>query len=243
MGKSVMRPSTWLFVGLSLILVAIKLLFDHYPGDFPIKQQAQAFTWPLVGGMILLGLVGLFADRGARLPDPLADMNLERWGWFWSAVTGAIYGVVTILSFVLKPTHSVLNTGGGWDHVLLPWSIPFYAFGAIFLEFMLRLGALCIGFWLLHVLILRRRLRLVSFWLLSAVVSLYEIWPWISDDVAAHRWEKAAEGLLGPLYLSNLLECGLLYRYGWFAPIVFRLSFYLFWHILFGGLAASYYGA
>jgi hypothetical protein len=136
----------------------------------------------------------------------------------------------------------VLNTGGGWDHVLLPWSVPFYTFGAILLEFMLRLGALCLGFWLLHVLILRRHLRLAVFGLLSLIVSLYEIWPWISDDVAAHRWEKAATGLLGPLYLSNVLECGLLYRYGWFAPIVFRLSFYLFWHILFGGLAAGYYG-
>ena len=41
----------------------------------------------------------------------------------------------------------------------------------------------------------------------------------------------------GPLYLSNVFEGWLLLRYGWFSPFVFRLSFYLFWHILYGGLA------
>jgi hypothetical protein len=44
------------------------------------------------------------------------------------------------------PAHSPLNPDPGWDHVRLPWSIPFYTFGAIFLEYLLRLGALCIGF-------------------------------------------------------------------------------------------------
>jgi hypothetical protein len=37
------------FAGATLLLVAIKLLFDFYPGDFPVKGQAAAFTWPIVG--------------------------------------------------------------------------------------------------------------------------------------------------------------------------------------------------
>jgi hypothetical protein len=45
-----------------------------------------------------------------------------------------------------------------------------------------------------------------------------------------------------PLYLSNVFEGWLLLRYGWFIPIVFRLAFYLVWHILFGGFAAPYFG-
>jgi hypothetical protein len=45
-----------------------------------------------------------------------------------------------------------------------------------------------------------------------------------------------------PLYLSNVFEGWLLFRYGWFTPIVFRLAFYLVWHISFGGFAASYFG-
>lgn len=233
-----MRPSSWLFGALSLVLIAIKLLFDHYPGDFPLRDQAAAISWPIVGGIIVLGLLGLLADRAARLPDPLADMRLERRGWLWAMVTGVAYGVITVASYVLEPSRSAVSAGAGWDHVLLPWSIPFYLFGAILLEFMLRLGLLCVLFWFVHVLILRGRFRLLVFWTLAAIVALYEIWPYMAGDVAAGRWLAAVLALAGPLYVSNVFEGWLLYRYGWFSPIVFRLAFYLVWHILFGGLAA-----
>jgi hypothetical protein len=238
MPKDFLRPSTWLFGALSLALIAIKLLFDNYPGDFPLRDQAAAFSWPIVGGIIVLGLVGLLADRASGLPDPLADMSRERQGWLWATVTGVVYGVITVASYVLEPTKSAVSAGTGWDHVLLPWSIPFYLFGAILLEFMLRLGALCVAFWLVHVLILRGRFRLIVFWTLAAIVALYEIWPYMGEDVAAGRGLPALLALAGPLYLSNLFEGWLLYRFGWFSPIVFRLAFYLVWHILFGGLAA-----
>ncbi len=69
------------------------------------------------------------------------------------------HGLVTIAMYVWHPTGSPLGNGSGWDHMALPWSIPFYTFGAIFLEFLLRLAALCILFWFVHVVVLRRRLR------------------------------------------------------------------------------------
>ena len=74
----------------------------------------------------------------------------------------------------------------------LPWSIPFYTFGAIFLEYLLRLGALCIGFWFIFVLILRRRFRLAVFWLLNLIVALYEIWPYLAQDIHAGHWGSVA---------------------------------------------------
>jgi len=143
--------------------------------------------------------------------------------------------------YVWHPTHSPLNTGSDWDHVRLPWSIPFYTFGAIFLEYLLRLGALCSGFWLIFVVLLRRHFRLSVFWTLNLVVALYEIWPYLLPDVHAGRWGSIVLSAVEPLYLSNVFEGWLLLRYGWFTPIVFRLAFYLFWHILFGGLAEPYF--
>lgn len=236
------RPSNRLFIAVSSALIAIKLLFDFYPGDFPGRDQAAAFTWTLVASIVLLGLAGLFADRAARLPDPFADSARERRGAFWAAGLGAFYGIVTIAMYVWHPTNSPLGNGSGWDHMALPWSLAFYAFGAIFLEFLLRLGALCILFWLVHVAVLRRHLRLTVFWILSAIIALYEIWPYMAANVHAGRWDQVALSLLEPLYLSNVLEAGLLLRFGWFAPIVFRLAFYLVWHILFGGFARPFFG-
>ena len=72
-------------------------------------------------------------------------------------------------------------------------------------------------------------------------MALYEIWPYLLPDVHAGRWGSIALSAVEPLYLSNVFEGWLLLRYGWFTPIVFRLAFYLFWHILFGGLAEPYF--
>jgi hypothetical protein len=227
--KRLLTPSTFVFVGLVLTLVGIKLLFDFYPGDFPHRSQAQAFTWPLVGGMILFALCGLFCERAAGLPDPFSDMARERRGLVIAVVTGALYGLITINMDMHAPTRQ--------PHMALPWSIPFYTFGAIFLEFFLRLGALCILFWFLHVVVFRRRFRLPLFWLVAAVVALYEVSLPMTEEFSSGQWGRGMMLLAGPLYLSNVFEGWLLLRYGWFSPFVFRLSFYLFWHILYGGLA------
>jgi len=229
--------STLAFLALAATLVALKLLFDLYPGAFPDQSQAQAFTWPLVTGMIVFAAIGLFCDRSAGLPDPFADLAKERQGLIVAAATGALYGLITIAMDVMFTTRTAIGDPGEWIHMALPWSIPFYTFGAIFLEFLLRLGGLCITFWLLHVVVFRRRLRMPLFWLVAAIVALYEIWPLMADDVSAGRWGSVVRALAGPLYLSNVFEGWLLLRYGWSSPVVFRLSFYLLWHILYGGFA------
>ena len=225
-----LRASTILFIAVCGLLVGIKLLFDLYPGQFPAREQAAAFTWPLVAGIIAIGIAGLFANRAAQLPDPLSDRKRDLEGLLWTSAFAVLYGAWTVYVYLLNPDE--------WVHMALPWSIPFYTFGAIFIEFLLRLGALSILFWLLHVLILRRHFRLAAFWLVAAVVGLYEIQPHMMDDVNSGNWLAVALALLGPLYWTHLVEAGLMLRYGWFAPILFRFVFYIVWHMAFGGLAA-----
>jgi hypothetical protein len=222
-----------MFATLSLVMAGIKLLFDYYPGDFPLRDQASAFTWEVIGGITLIAFAGVFASRAAGLPEPFEDAGREREG-IWAAIAiGALYGAITIWMDI---NARQANPNAAWVHMDLPWSIPFYTFGAIFLEFLLRLGGLCVVFWFVHVVLLRRRLRLTVFWIVNVIVALYEIWPHIADDVAGGRWEAAARGLAGPLYLSNVFEGWLMLRYSWLAPIVFRLAFYAIWHILYPGL-------
>lgn len=239
--KFLLRRSTILFGALSLVLVAIKVLLQFTLKDTPLGDQAEAFTLLLVSSIIAIGFLGLLADRASGFPDPLSDNRRDRRGILLATITGAIYGLVTVAMFVWHPSKSPLNPGAGWDHVALPWSIPFYTFGAIFLEYLLRLGGLCISFWLISVLVFRRHLRLTVFWILNLVISLYEIWPYLDPDIHAGRWDRVALSVFEPLYLSNVFEGWLLLRYGWFTPIVFRLAFYLVWHILFGGFAAPWF--
>lgn len=236
------RPANGLFASLCLILIVIKLLFAFYPGDFPAKDQAEAFSWPVIGFILLIGLAGLLADRACGFPEPLSDRVRDQRSLLWSIATGAVYGLITITLDIVRPSVSPLSAGSGWDHVPWPWSIPFYLFGAIFMEFLLRLGALCIPFWLVHVVVLRRRWRNQIFWLIAVVVALYEIWPYLIEDVQRGRWAQVVLTPVAPLYWTNVLEAWLLARFGWFAPIVFRLAFYLMWHVLYGGFARGLVG-
>jgi uncharacterized membrane protein YidH (DUF202 family) len=225
------RRSTLAFLATGLVLVAIKLLFDLYPGDYPVRGQAAAFTWPLVGAILLIGLFGLFAERALRFPDAFADMRRERRGLALAALTGLAYGALTIV----LPGSNPLGLAE-WPHVAWPWSLPVYTFGAIFLEFLLRLGALCIFVWLIHVVILRRRWLMPVFWAVNLIVAFYEIMPITMAQIAHGDWFAVAATPLQPLYWTNVFEGWLLLRFGWFAPIVFRLAFYLIWHIVYGGL-------
>src|SRR5688500_13039064 len=66
--ESTRRRSTILFIGTCIVFVAIKLLFDNYPGEYPVKGQAAAFTWPLVVGIVVIGAPGLLGERSLRFP-------------------------------------------------------------------------------------------------------------------------------------------------------------------------------
>jgi hypothetical protein len=222
------------------IFLTLKLVFDFYPPNFTTRDQALAFAWPVVLSILAIATLGLWADRGLGLPDPFEDQGRMRTGFIWATAAGFVYGLITIGDYVYFRSGHPLATSE-WGHLPLPWSIPFYAYGAIFLEFLLRLGALCILFWLLHVVILRRRLRNPTFWAINWLVALYEVFPFLQEDIHRGNWLGIFTTLLSPLYLSNVFEGWLLLRFGWFAPIVFRISFYLVWHILFGGLAKPYF--
>ena len=87
-----------------------------------------------------------------------------------------------------------------------PWSVPFYTFGAIFLEFLLRLGALCILVWLVHVVLLRHRWLMPTFWAVNVVVASYEIQPSVIQAVAARDWGSVALAPLEPLYWTNIFR-------------------------------------
>lgn len=225
------RRSTVAFALTCVVFVGIKLLFANYPGDFPVKGQTEAFTWPLVAAIILIGACGLLAERAIGFPDAFASSAREWRGAMLATVTGLAYGVLTIF----LPGDNPLRLTE-WPHVPWPWSIPFYTFGTIFLELLLRLGALCILVWFIHAVILRGRYLMPVFWIVNCIVAAYEVLPIALAHASRGEWLSVVATPVQPLYWSNVFEGWLLYRFGWFSPIVFRLAFYLVWHVIYGGL-------
>jgi hypothetical protein len=230
------RPLSVPFLAAVALMLALKILFDLQPHDFPLRDQASAFAWPAVLMALGLAVAGRFAERSLGWPQFSPDGTFARAGLLYASIAGAVYGLITIAQFsVTQGGHPLANSA--WVHVPLPWSVPFYTYGTLFLEFMLRLGFLTIFTWVLYVVLLRRRLPNTIFWSVNVLVSLFEIWPFLARDIQQNDWLSVVATPIEPLFLSNVYEGWLLRRYGWLAPIVFRAVFYLLWHVLFGGMA------
>jgi len=132
--------STKIFIGLVAFLLAVKVFFSAFPTTFPGADQESAFYWTTILIISLMGFVGLALSRRAGFPD-IWDVHISNKQRFLiPAIIGLIYGVVTVVTDLPKPAPI---------HLRLPLSIPFYAYGAVLLEIMLRLFAVTFLTWLI----------------------------------------------------------------------------------------------
>jgi hypothetical protein len=145
-----------------------------------------------------------------------------------------VYGVITVIEDLRSPSPV---------HLKLPLSIPFYAYGAILLEIMLRLFAITFLVWLFSNVLLRGRWQTQVFWIAAIIAALYEPLPFMRADLTVVSGLGVAIVLLGwaiqPLFLANVITGWLFRKYGFLAALVMRLSFYLVWHIVYGGLIST----
>ena len=136
------RPSnsTLTYIALVAFLISVKLIFLAFPTAFPLAEQESAFAWTTIGLIALMGFVGLILSQRTGFPD-IWDPNVSnRQRFLIPIVIGLVYGAVTVAKDLSAPSPV---------HLKPPLSIPFYAYGAIFLEIMLRLFAVTVVVWIL----------------------------------------------------------------------------------------------
>lgn len=226
-----LSPSTKTYLALVLFLAAVKILFLAYPTKFPSADQEGAFSWLTIISVSVLGFIGLVLSRRAGFPDLWDAAVSNRQRFLIPALVGLVYGVVTVLYDLPDPAAV---------HLGLPSSVPFYAYGATLLEILLRLFAVTFLVWLISNVIFRGRLQTPVFWLAAVLAALYEPLPYLTNAFNT-RGTLAALGVLftAPLFAGNLVAAYLFRKYGFLAALTMRLSFYLVWHIIYGGLLSA----
>jgi len=232
------------FAALIATMVAARLAVTALGAGPVIASQGAALSWPVLAAMTLLGWGALLlAERVGFAGEWAARGPLGRWVAL-AVLAGLTYGVLSVSGdvrvwAVQAGDPSVRAVFGTVDvHQRFPASIPFYWYGAAFLEILLRLIGLTLLTWLLRPVVGRRR-PAIAFWAASAVVSLYEPSPFLANDLGAApaaAWPSVvSDHLLGELFLANLLGGYLYRRSGLWTAVVFRYSFYLVWHVTYGG--------
>ena len=227
--------STRIYFGLVVFLFAAKLFFLLAPVKFPLSDQAGAFSWLTILIIAVLGFVGLVLARKTGFPDIWDTRISNRQRLLIPAIIGLIYGGITVLVEFMGARRHPLQLGSDFN-VKFPLSIPFYAYGAIFLEILLRLFAIPFLTWLISNLVLRDKWQTQVFWLVAILMAFYEPLPYMIDALHHGGVFSALRILVGPLFVANLVAAYIFRKYGFLAPLVMRLSFYLIWHIIYGGL-------
>jgi len=224
-----------IYLGLVLFLISVKLFFLLAPVKFPLSDQAGAFSWVTILTIAALGFIGLVLSKRTGFPDIWDTRISNRQRFLIPAIIGVVYGVITVLEEFIGARSHPFQLSSDFN-VKFPLSIPFYAYGAIFLEILLRLFAIPFLVWLLSNVVLRHRWQTQVFWLVAVLAALYEPLPYMTAALKHTGIISALMILVGPLFVANLVAAYIFRKYGFLAPLVMRLSFYLIWHIIYGGL-------
>jgi hypothetical protein len=231
-GFALLRVSAGSFVTFGLLaatLVGTRLYFVEHPIAFPLEAES-ALQWRMLATIASCGLFGLLLAPYARFPDMWEPSVKHRHRLLVPIVWGIVYGLVTVARDLPSPRG---------DHFFYPASVPFYAYGAVFLEILLRLFGLTLLTWLIGEIFLMGRLRNFAFWVANVVTSLYEPLPHIAEDVMrVERPELMPATIVNwafhPLFLANLLTGYMYRRLGFLTAVLFRMSFYAVWHVWYG---------
>lgn len=215
-------------------MVAVKATFLLFPTVFPGADQEGAFYWTTILAIAVMGFIGLILARRTGFPEIWDTKVSNRQRFLIPAVIGVIYGVITVIIDLRDPSPV---------HLRLPLSIPFYAYGALLLEIMLRLFTIPLLVWLFSNVILRGRWQTPVFWIAVVIVALYEPLPHMREQFSGVSGFAVLiimiKWAIEPLFLANVVSGWLFRRYGFLAALVMRLSFYLIWHIIYGGLIST----
>ncbi len=229
-----LTASVKIYIGIVLFLCAVKILFLLFPTAFPLAEQESAFRWTTIAIIALLGFIGLVLSRRTGISNIWDSKVSVRQRFLLPTIIGLVYGVITVIKDLPSPSPV---------HLPLPLSIAFYSYGAVFLEIMLRLFAIPFLVWLISSLVLRGRLQTPIFWLAVVIAALYEPLPHITKELsgvtAAAVPLVLVKWIFQPLFLANVISGWLSKMYGFLAPLTLRLSFYLVWHIIYGGLIST----
>lgn len=223
-----MKDSEKIFFGLIAIGLICHILFlPYYPDSMMIIMN-----WISIPFYSILGYLGLrIFEEDAGFPDMLEEEIGNRQRLLIPLILGVIFAIGAILFDMLNP-YKV-------PRLPIPISIPYWIFVAIFDEFFWRLFLLTFLIWLISRIFKDDEKQEKIFWfvvLLEAVLYMLLQTSMFIQNV----------GPITPVLLVQIILIGggftviacYCYRKGGFlAVLVLRLTQYMLYHVLYGGIA------
>jgi len=226
-----MTVSLEILAALIGFMVLVKLAFHRLGVRAPISSQDLALSWRMIALIAAMGVAGIALSDWLGVPG-FWGSGVSPWLIFaLPAALGLAYGTWMAVTDLPRPAPVHLESA---------FAPLFYAYGAIFLEVMLRLFAIT-ALVSLAVLAFGDGAEQPAFWIAAGIAALYEPSPFMiatAREATGLARARALGLLVRPLFLTNFLQGYLFWSFGFLATLTFRLAEYLIWHVVYGAWLA-----
>jgi hypothetical protein len=212
-----------IFIGIIGLLLLVKLLDLAFPISAAGPRQAS-YPWVELLLIAALGWLGIILAERINIPKMWNRKFLKCPISFFYA------GIGIGAAFMLY--DSIAHIGD--ISVGLPASLLFYIWGAVSTEVIMHLFPVAFLTWLFGFFI---RQKDILFWVFASIVSVVSAASMLAafgnPAIPLVKPGIALLGLLGIMvFAAEMVSFRLLKGYGLLASIIYRLSFYLVWHII-----------
>jgi len=222
------------FLAMMAALVVIKVLTDRwFPDAFASRQQAQVYSWMVLGALTALGLIGTWFAARTGFPEtwspdiPLKDRLVV------PVAAGLAFGALAILVDSLTGWSAIAAKQLSIPSIQIrfPASALIYPGGALISNIITYLVPLPLVMWIAG-LVTRGRWERERFWVVGTLCALIE--PMGDLGLSGHP------GIVALTFAQDLaLNLAQVYsfrRAGFASSVALRAAFYLVWHVLWGVL-------
>jgi hypothetical protein len=223
--------TVWLGCVAYMALAAI-LVNTALPVAFVDKSQAGFFEPSGIIAVGALGLLGAWLSTRTGFPDAWSPRISNYRRFVLPSLIGIAFAAVFLLTAVASDMARLQEERFGVQatDIAFPASVLVYSVGAIVSEVVFRLLPIPALLWLLSNILLRGRGQERVFWALAVLTSAIE--PIAQSEVMHVLPLYAFAFVVLQQFGGNLAQAALFRKYGFLAAIMFRIGFYLVWHLV-----------
>jgi len=220
-----LTPSDKTFLGLVLLMGLGKAIWTYFGVDHPIVQNWTG-KWSAIILAAFFGFIAIKLARKTGFPDIWDKKISNKERFFYPVLPGFVFAVIEILVGLAMHLPNI--------HVAFPFSIPVYLTGGIFLEILYHLIPTVFLVWLISNVILKGKRQNEVFVIVALLASLWEPAMQIMEMYSMGMLKSALFGatLFVFIFAGNLIPITLFRKYGFLAPVVWRLTDYGLWHVI-----------
>jgi hypothetical protein len=213
------------FLALVSLMLLGKAVWTYYGVDHPIVQNWTG-AWLAILLAAVFGFIALKIARKTGFPDIWDEKISNKERFVYPVLLGVAFALIEILVGLAMDLPNI--------HVPLPFSLPVYVSGGIFLEILYHLIPIVFLIWLISHVFLKGKRQKEVFVVVAVLASLWEPVMQITGmyQMGILPGMVFAAGLFIFIFAGNLIPITLFRKYGFLAPVIWRLTDYSLWHVI-----------